>query len=69
MPETPDITEPTKYEAILSLLEDGPLSTYQITRRLGINGTGQAINRLRILEVRGRVVRVPGDRGNLWQLA
>lgn len=60
--------ELTKYEAIMALLQEGPLSTYQITRKLSINGTGQTINRLRILEVRGRVERIAGERGNLWRL-
>lgn len=60
----------TKYEAILALLDAGPMSTYQITRQLGINGTGQTINRLRILEVRGKVERIPGDRPgwSKWRL-
>lgn len=59
----PTEIEPTKYEQIIDLLAtEGPLSTYQITRKLGINGTGQTINRLRILEIRGRVKRVPGRR-------
>lgn len=60
----------TKYEQIMTLLTaEGPQSTHRIMRKLGINGTGQVLNRLRILETRGRVERIPGEREgwSLWK--
>lgn len=58
----------TIYEEIVDLLRDeGPLSTHQITERLNnkgvrVNGNGQTLNRLRNLERREAVERIPGDR-------
>lgn len=58
----------SKSEAIYDLLAvEGPLSTDQIQRRLNekgirINGTGQALRRLRLLVIRGRVERIEGER-------
>ena len=61
----------SKYEAILELLAAGPLSTHEITERLNeqgirVNGNGQTLGRLKNLERRGRVVRIPGEREN-WK--
>jgi hypothetical protein len=56
------------------LLEQGPLSTHQITeamnkRGVRVNGTGQTLGRMRTLERRGRVERIEGDRPgwNRWR--
>ena len=64
--------EINKYQAILVLLASGEeLSTYQIARRLDINGTGQTLNRLRVLERRGRVERIPGEKPGwkVWRIS
>lgn len=70
MKKVDEVEAESRYEQIMSLLVDqGPLSTHRIMRKLGINGTGQVLNRLRILEVRGRVERIPGEREGwtLWK--
>jgi len=60
----------TLYGRILTILEEeGPLSTWGITRRLDVNGTGQTLFRLRALEGRGKVERISGTQPgwSLWR--
>lgn len=72
MPEVPSKNE----EIVALLIREGPLSTHQIVERLNesgvtINGTGQALHRLRQLERRGQIEKIPGDRPGWkrWQVA
>lgn len=58
---------PSKNDAILELLRAGPMSAYRIARDLKLNGPGQALTRLRVLQNRGRVFEEPGPNGRLWR--
>jgi DNA-binding HxlR family transcriptional regulator len=54
-----------------ALREQGPLSTYGIAKAVGLINRGQVLQRLRQLEVRGRVERVDredGIGGGWWLL-